>query len=38
MGGALTPQQRLYFLPEPQGQGELRPTFANAVGFRFALC
>src|SRR6266545_7790464 len=22
-----TPWQRLYFLPEPQGQGSLRPTF-----------
>ena len=26
------PQQRLYFLPEPQGQGALRPTFGLGVG------
>ena len=38
MGGALTPQQRLYFLPEPQGQGELRPTLGKEAAFRFALC
>jgi len=38
MGGALTPQQRLYFLPEPQGQGELRPTLEKGAGFRFAPC
>ena len=25
----LRPQHRLYFFPDPQGQGSLRPTFPN---------
>jgi len=28
----IDPRQRLYFLPEPQGQGELRPTFGWGGG------
>lgn len=33
MGGIVHfPQQYLYFLPEPQGQDSLRPTFLPAWG------
>src|SRR5690606_11340472 len=31
------PQHLLYFLPEPQGQGSLRPTFGSAVAVGAAL-
>ena len=30
--GQCAPQQRLYFRPEPQGQGSLRPTLRPKVG------
>ncbi len=30
--GQLRPQHFLYFLPEPQGQGSLRPTLHTDVG------
>ena len=32
MGGASVPQQRLYFSPEPQGQGALRGIWVCFVG------
>src|SRR3954453_21916934 len=31
MDGQLCPQQRLYFLPDPHGQGSLRPTLVRRV-------
>ncbi len=33
MGGALTPWQRLYLIPEPQGQGEFLPISGRGADF-----
>jgi hypothetical protein len=32
--GDVAPQHFLNFLPEPQGQGSLRPTLADRIGSR----
>ena len=32
VGGVLAPQHFLYFLPDPHGQGSLRPTFDDRNG------
>ena len=31
-GGAVVPQQRLYLMPDPQGQGALRGVLVFAAG------
>jgi hypothetical protein len=32
VGGPLTPQHFLYFLPDPHGNGSLRPIFTDRDG------